>query len=421
MMTCWAKDPDMRPTFKTLQKELCLLTGHDPGSGSTTPVISRSAKTSGQSSTFKPVINKDTITTKDSNRECPPKIQVTPGTPREDLNQIEFELKQSEKSNQAGTSHKELGSVMSLPRSQAVENMMITIPACHSSRDVTKAAAVNYLQLVDNYEPAPKFSNPFHRSKKKRRRSETKNIGSRKERGSSSRSKGGSEKRATPNDYAIPHDGQRTRISGDMTDSHVRGPVDSLIAVYRPKGGNYFELETKSQRSSVNSILDGRSSGDSSFRVGPVRAVPGRLHDQNEPESCCSSAAMSYQSIASSEDLTRPESDGNPYDRLNRDYNEAEEGDRHYHSWKEPEVELRVNENGEGYDRLCSEFMDSEASTVYPSWQRPETTTRPDSNVPKYSRISELEMEHDTTPDYQDWIEPGGADEIQEENVITFL
>ena len=67
---------------------------------------------------------------------------------------------------QSTNKSKHFSHVMSVPTRNIVDDVTITIPACFGQKEVHPTSASEYLQLVDNYEAAPKFKNSVFKVKK---------------------------------------------------------------------------------------------------------------------------------------------------------------------------------------------------------------------------------------------------------------
>ncbi|CAL1528848.1 unnamed protein product [Lymnaea stagnalis] len=269
MMLCWAKDPNKRPSFKTLQMELLLLIGQSPQD---TPVADskresavnlyvkmpsdrldptedfRSSKaiadvkaedkdSSSENleedvKTREPVLEKKT-----SNVVKPiPKIRVTiAGLKKNPLPEGSEQPASSDtnKTHSGGQdrSTKTFSDILSVPTMNVVNNVMITIPACYNHREVSKNSAGVYIQLVDNYEPPPKFFSPFHKASKRT-------------------SKKAVDKRTAG--HASHTTGSDTHIDKSQEDLHE--------FVKMGKDGAYYELESKAQRLSAISDTGSMSS-----------------------------------------------------------------------------------------------------------------------------------------------------------------
>ncbi|XP_059172448.1 hepatocyte growth factor receptor-like [Physella acuta] len=175
MLQCWAKDPNMRPTFKALHVELLLLIGRTPPPSP----FSTLGRTRSPSKELPEPTNKDSLspnTEPQNNPESPtkkvkpvPKTRKTKPNPQNQvLNSPEYNapgdvVQHLEKPKDTPT----YSNILSVPKPTVIANVQITIPACYEPREDDLSTAGSYLQLFDNYEP-PASTNPLVRLSKKR-------------------------------------------------------------------------------------------------------------------------------------------------------------------------------------------------------------------------------------------------------------
>ncbi|XP_059172447.1 hepatocyte growth factor receptor-like [Physella acuta] len=165
MMQCWAKDPNLRPSFKALHCELLAMIGQTSPDSPTT-YLNNARKTSQNTDdpapatptlfTFQPYMN---LSTGDSQK----RNEITKPVPKS----RKTKPSSDRKTGGASFDGDEVKVGAETARS-VVRNCAIIIPVCYSHREVTKNAAELYLQLVDNYESAPVFSNELAKLTKKK-------------------------------------------------------------------------------------------------------------------------------------------------------------------------------------------------------------------------------------------------------------
>ncbi|CAL1528850.1 unnamed protein product [Lymnaea stagnalis] len=289
MMVCWAKDPDQRPNFQTIQRELMLLIED---------CIQDSQKLEPKSEMSQnvyvdlPVDNSD-VTGKSQQKnekkktivEMRESVSQAPGVEGEQTakdklsngvisekkccNKItsglnEFETAGTSKSkttNSAAQAETQeivaktedtgdyaLLSIFSTTGPKVVKNVAITIPECYSDRDVNKSAIGVYVKLVGNYEPPRKFTSPFRKLTKRHSKRMADKIN----------------RKSQARNGVMSNDS----IKRDLSNSVSECPTLTVTT----DGAAYFELEPRSARLSQISD-DGCSSTRSSYTTRTAGSV----------------------------------------------------------------------------------------------------------------------------------------------------
>ncbi|GFR88422.1 hepatocyte growth factor receptor, partial [Elysia marginata] len=338
MMLCWAKDPDKRPDFYTLHADLMAMIGQSVSAMPPLSVKRRasegftplSSPTSPGSAQFKlpevigPMGRKAMARSNSDIEKGLVDSQLSTSASYKNIAVIGEEVAKAALENKrlsaggvggsgatsgsgggvaaaaataAGTSPANRRSsvtvVVTGPPKVAINNVNITIPTCFQHRDLSRNVAAEYISLVDNYEPAPKFSNSF---KLKSRRGKKSGGGD----GDAGRDRASVQKRnkkppvaprssktksSVTDPVSLPHHHTSSTASGysslvfDHPDK-ARASAGSgrMIGVSygMREEGNYFELETAAARASAGSVegaSGGRHSGRSSFNTGSVASL----------------------------------------------------------------------------------------------------------------------------------------------------
>ncbi|CAL1528842.1 unnamed protein product [Lymnaea stagnalis] len=195
MMVCWANDPIKRPTFGIIKSELLLLIGqnssgvsfpgpsHDKTSiqqddlvsvkGNASKHVKRGKglhkgfdiqDTSAGVLNKKSALGKTTLNSRKVSREQVMKLRPSCAdeseASRDVLPALTGDALDPRKTDGSET-RCGLSIMSSMARPGVVSNFLITLPECFSDREVSKLAISLYENLVDNYEPPRKFTNPF--------------------------------------------------------------------------------------------------------------------------------------------------------------------------------------------------------------------------------------------------------------------
>lgn len=284
MMQCWAKDPNVRPDFNAVQTMLLQMIGQSP---TITDTMRRRRGDTLASSLTKdlndtPAVSK---TEKIKPEKMPRKSHQVAATEQQNKKAC---IQDKNTTQAEDCDRKEIVYVnINLSSNTVLKNVLITIPTCYSHRDVSKTAAGTYIQLVDNYEPPPKFSNPILRSIKKHSKKAPK--------AHPKVLKKGHDSTADSSAYSIPVEYLPTRDSSSdiVNDGHNRnseGSVGNRIS----KDSNYYELENDSLRSSAPS--DNRSGWSVLCNSGSIASIV-EAESQDSSMNISSSSAMSTLSV----------------------------------------------------------------------------------------------------------------------------
>ncbi|XP_059172415.1 macrophage-stimulating protein receptor-like [Physella acuta] len=158
MMQCWAKDPNLRPTFKALHLELQLLIGQDSLLPSTPKINKKNPEkcpdlqTSNLQSSKTPGASKT-----ETKSEIPKGIPETIVEANGEMTKVHYE-------NTASCMGER---TLTVPAHNALPDTTITIPECYSDREVSGTTVKKFHRLVDNYETAPDFKKKTNKPTKK--------------------------------------------------------------------------------------------------------------------------------------------------------------------------------------------------------------------------------------------------------------
>ncbi|GFN76224.1 hepatocyte growth factor receptor [Plakobranchus ocellatus] len=271
MMQCWNKDPTSRPEFNTLNGSLLSLIGQSPSKAVPIP-LKRGAS------------HGDTLKASSSSEHKYVKLPEVAGpigkramARQNRKSDTEEDLKQDKsiKVDLEADGQNPVTVVVTEPSKYVIKDVQITIPACFGHRDLTQSAVLEYKNLVDNYEPAPRFTNSIKlkvgRSKKKRR--ESSKSGEKVDMRSSkppimprsSKTKLDVSDHSGHSSLALDHSDGMPRSSG--------GSIRGMQSFDAREVGNYFQLESKLRDSIASDSVGQRCSRSSSIKTGSVSSL----------------------------------------------------------------------------------------------------------------------------------------------------
>ena len=352
MMLCWAKDPDKRPEFSSLHIDLLTLIGQSPAA--IPPVVAKRRQSEGITPVASP-------TSPGSAQFKLPEV-IGPMGKRAQQQQLEAERGLVDQSTNAASSYRNLavvgeeaaktaqeiarysgtivssdgpqqsrrlsgvvtaatsatGSnggdrrssvtlVVTSPPKATIKNVRITIPTCFQHRDLSRSVAAEYVQLVDNYEPAPKFNNSFKLKSRRSSKSQKENSA---ERGSVFKRNKNKKPPVAPRTSSVGKSSLAdcraaagySSLVLDIPDAAARVSAGSRrgpsLAYAVGKEGNYFELENGMRTSAGSDRTSARQSGRSSALAGSIASlVDARSgHASSSPSISRASAASSLGS-----------------------------------------------------------------------------------------------------------------------------
>ncbi|GFO33323.1 hepatocyte growth factor receptor [Plakobranchus ocellatus] len=157
MLLCWNKDPDSRPEFQTLNAHLLFLIGQrPPGTGASDIDALKTSSNLEQHVKLPKVAGP--IDKAAKKRQSPNSLQKKDANQHLSMYQnVPFGREPVEVYMEAAECYAVTESVLD-PQQVVIRNVQITIPACHSHRDLNQSTEAEYVHLVDNYEPVPIFT-----------------------------------------------------------------------------------------------------------------------------------------------------------------------------------------------------------------------------------------------------------------------